>query len=1272
MTQENSIGEADFQAGATAHGAGPGQPLPLTEAQSEVWVASQISPEASAAFKQSCSIWLKGPFHEGSMRRALAELTRRHAALRARFHASGDGQMFADEAGLRLETRNLSGLPEGERAAVLRGIQEAEGERVFDLAAGPLLAAQIVRMEGMVHVVVLTVHHIVCDGWSYDIVLRELSALYSAGRRGVDAALPPAVPYAAFLRWEEDRGASAAGQASEAYWRSRYRTLPPMLALPADRPYPPQRSYHGARVSRRLSTELCGALRRSVARREVTLFSQLLAAAAALVRHLSGERDLVIGVPAAGQNAMGVDPLVGHCANLLPLRMVLEDGMDSGRFAQQVQGWVLDAMVHQAYTLGALLRRLPVVRAAGRVPLVSVFFNLEQPPNPPEFELLTHRIEPNPRRRYQFDLGFRVVENGEGLTVECDFNTDIVDASTAERWLGHYEMVVQQMVADPGTALEALVLMGPEQCLQWTMVANDTERPIFSPATVPEILASAMETRSSETAVEAGGQSLTVSELDARSNRLASHLRALGVRPGVQVGVCCERTVDFPVAVLGVMKAGGACVPVDPDLPPERLEWVLADAAVSVLVIHESLSGRMPATSALVVCLDRDAAELDALPPAAPMPLASPGGLAYVMYIRGPSGELKGVEIQHRALVNFLESMRCEPGLTRDDVFLAVTPLWRDIAHHEILLSLLAGARCVMAVREDLEDPMRLSALMERCGATVMQATAAVWRRLLDSGWSGRRNLKAWCGGAVLAPQLAARLRAACGELWNMYGSAETAGWSLLIRVSAGDSRLMGRPIANAQFHVVDGVGRLVAPGIVGELLIGGVGLSRGYRNRPDLTSERFIRDPFCGGENRVFRTGERVRRHADGRIEFMGRPEDGAMARGLGSEWGQVGVHRLGVEISPTPGELRLEPPHSETEKKLAVLWADVLRVESVDRSDSFFERGGHSMLAVVLCGRIEKEFGHRLPLATLFGAPSLAALAALLEPDPVDRPDWPLLVPIQRKGGEVPFFCVHGTDGGVLLYRDLARCLGESQPFFGFQCEGLDGRSAPLATVEQMAERYVEVLTGFYPGGPIRLGGAGVGGLVAYEMACRLHQRGREVALLALFDSSSNVSMPRPNSQGSRMHGSVPAAGSCSFNFSDGTTGGRHGWRRHSSMWEKLRRVREAVVDRVCTAGRLLVPRRADLHQAGPVKSAATLAEIHNRAAAHYNPRSYPGRLTLFRPRRKQDQVFDPHQGWGDLAGGGVDVVEVPIHPQGMFVEPDVGKLAERLRRVLAATTG
>lgn len=889
---------------------------PSTEPQREIWTAAQLGPEASLAFNESISLELRGPLDLEALRHSLSELVSRHESLRATFTADGLVFCVLEGAAVPFELVDLSERPAAARQAEHDAVLARAVESPFDLERGPLARVVVLRLEPELHVVVFTAHHIVVDGWSWSVLVSDWARLYSARKRSTPAALAPASRFSAYATQQAARRGGPEWQATQAYWVKQFSGELPVLDLPADRPRPKLRGFASRRIDFLVPAELVGRVKRVGAASGASLFATLLAAYQAWLHRLSGQQDVVVGVPAAGQSQEGFAELVGHCVQTLPLRSRIDPSQPFRELLKQVRSTVLDGFEHQQLTFGELLRELPISRDPSRPPLVTTLFNLDRPV--PEaalaFEGLAARLGSNPRHFEAFDLFVNGVETAAGLLLECQYNSGLFDAATVERLLRHFQQLLASIAADPSVAVGRLGLLDKDDLAQlgaW----NDTRRPVAD-ASVHELVEQRARRSPDAVAVVQGERSVSYRELLEEADRLAARLRAAGVRRGTLVGLLLERTPTLVAGVLGVLKAGGAYVPLDPAYPDQRLDFMIRDCETPVLLTQSSLSHRVSPATQRVLLVDQP--DPDAAPGRADQEAARGDDTAYVIYTSGSTGKPKGVLVSHANVVNLLESVRERPGMTQSDVVLAITTLSFDIAVSEILLPLVAGARIVLASREEAADGPRLIELIRRHGVSFVDATPATWRLLIESGWAGSERVKAICTGEAMPAELPALLLPRVASLWNAYGPTETTVWATLHQVTSPLGRVViGRPIANTQVHVLDGLGQQLPVGVAGELHIGGRNVAAGYWRRPELTAERFIPDPF-GAEPaaRLYRTGDLGRWLADGTLECLGRIDFQVKLRGYRIELGEIEAALAGhaavaravaITREDRPGDVRL-----------------------------------------------------------------------------------------------------------------------------------------------------------------------------------------------------------------------------------------------------------------------------------------------------------------------------------------------------------------------------
>ncbi len=874
--------------------AGPAIALgcPTTESQREVWAAAQMSREASLAYTEAVMLALRGRLDVHALRAAITALCARHESLRATFTPDGLTMLVGEPAQVMLPLVDLTALDDAARHLRRTRLLDDAVREPFDLERGPLVRFMILRHEAQHHEVLIAAHHIICDGWSFGVIASDLATLYDAQLHGA-AAPPPAARFTQYAARACTAARSSVRAVDERHWLDQFSGTLPVLDLPSDRVRPARRTFEAGREDLLIPAPLAGAVRAAGARTGSSLFVTLLGGFATLLHRLTGQDDLVIGVPSAGQAASGDEGLVGHCVNTLPVRVQVPPDARVSAMLNALRASTLDAAEHQQLGLGSLLARLPVARDPSRPPLVAVIFNLDRalPASAISFSGIVASMTTVPRAYENFELFVNAVETQAGIVLECQYSAALFDAATVRRWLASYVVLLQGMAKSTDTDVGALPLL-TDADHEALARCNQTALEVPFDACVHDLIAAQMLRTPGAVAVQQDGAVVTYADLDTRANRLAHHLRSLGAARGTLVGLCLDRTPDLLVGLLAILRSGAGYVPLDPSYPVDRLAFMARDAALAVLLTdaHQATALALPA--AAVVRIDADAAAIAACP-STPLPIgiasARPDDIAYVIYTSGSTGRPKGVLVPHCAVVNLLCSVQREPGLSAEDVVLAITTLSFDIAVSEVLLPLTVGARIVLASRETASDGAQLAALIADSGVTFIDATPATYRMLLASGWRGGPTVRLICTGEAMPRDLAQQLVACVRDVWNGYGPTETTVWSTFARITSPVERiLIGRPIANTRIRVVDARRQQVPVGVAGELLIGGRGVTSGYLHRSDLTAERFIDDPASPGA-RCYRTGDLVRLLPTGELECLGRNDHQVKVRGFRIEPGEI-----------------------------------------------------------------------------------------------------------------------------------------------------------------------------------------------------------------------------------------------------------------------------------------------------------------------------------------------------------------------------------------------
>src|SRR5579862_2324671 len=866
-----------------------GTDAPLSFVQERMWLLERMLPSVTA-YHVPRLLRAGGRLDAAALQHGLDVVAARHEVLRTTIALVDGAPVPRVEADARIElgVHDFRGPHAEARADEL--VSELAWQP-FDLERDAMLRATLLRLDDHDRLLLVS-HHLVSDHGSASILLGEIAAGYDAALADGHAVLQDLpIRYADFAAWQRERFHGPLLEELLAYWRERLAGAPDRLDLPFDRARPPAKTYVGAEARGAIPPEVVYALRALARSRNLSLFTVLLAGFYALLHRYTAAEDIVVGTPITGRHDEETLALVGCFSNTLALRTAVEDDLPFDELLGRVRKTTGEAFAHQELPFERLVEALNPRRDPSYTPIFQVLIAHDVAAPPISFGGVA--LEPMRLRAWpwaRFDLAMGTHERSDGsIEVVVEYATELFDATTVERLIGHYAVLLEGAAGDPSRAVGALPLLEEAEREQLLRSRNRTERPVDDRC-LHELVAEQAGRTPDHIAVRGSGREYTYADLEDRAGRLAQHLLRLGVGAGDLVGVCLDRVPEVMVAFLGVLKTGAAYVPIDPTYPSERQAFMLADADVPVLLTEEALAGSLPEHGAEVVCLDRDWPDIAGEPPFPPPAPADAEAVAYVIYTSGSTGRPKGVEIRHRSVANLLASMRERPGLGADDVVLNVTTPAFDLSVPDLYLPLVCGATLVVAPREDTQDPGRLAALLAKSGATLMQATPTTWRMLVDTGWEGKADLAIVCGGEAVPRSLANELVERGASLWHMYGPTETTVWSSTLRLDRGNGPTpIGGPIANTRFYVVDERLQPVPIGVAGELLIGGAGVARGYRGRPDLTAERFFQDPFAADGVRVYRTGDKMRLRADGTLEFIGRLDNQVKLHGYRIELGEI-----------------------------------------------------------------------------------------------------------------------------------------------------------------------------------------------------------------------------------------------------------------------------------------------------------------------------------------------------------------------------------------------
>ncbi|WP_225912764.1 non-ribosomal peptide synthetase/type I polyketide synthase [Nostoc flagelliforme] len=895
--------------------------IPITEAQKQLWILAQISEEASSAYNVSISLELQGFLNLDVLHQTLEKVVERHEALRTSISTQGNFQQILPFINVEIPFINFSNVEESE--SKVNEWFNKESQKPFDLTKGPLFRCYVLKLEEQLHLLVMTAHHIVIDGWSMNVILQELAALYSQESQGEVCQLKPPMQFREYINWQEQQSQTEEMAAHESYWLEKFASSTPVLNLPTDRPRPPKKTYRGNRQTLRLNASLYREVKQFSTKKGCTPFMTLLSAYTAFLHRLTNQEDIVVGISSAGRSCAGSEKLVGYCAHLLPIRSCVVENLSFSDYLGKMKGVLLEAYENQDYPFAWLLKQLKLGRDASHSPLIATIFNLDRPVAVPKMFGLETEIFAPPIAFTGFDISFYVIEMGNELVLNCEYNTDLFDAATISRILGYFQTLVEGIITHPEQRLFELPLLSETEQHQLLVEWNNTQADYPQDKCIHQLFEVQTERTPEAVAVIFEDQQLNYRELNARANQLAHHLQTLGVGPEVLVGICVERSIEMVVGLLGILKAGGAYVPLDPSYPQERLSYMLADSGVEVLLTHSELLSSLPSPTARVVCLDSDCSAIEQHSQENLDVGVSADNLAYVIYTSGSTGLPKGAMNTHQGIRNRLLWMQDAYQLTSSDRVLQKTPFSFDVSVWEFFWPLLTGARIVIAKPEGHKDSTYLVNLISTQQITTIHFVPSMLQVFLQEPNCGNCSClkRVICSGEALPFELTERFfeHFEC-ELHNLYGPTEAAIDVTFWQCQLQENRQLvpiGRPIANTQVYILDKHLQAVPIGVSGELYIGGDGLARGYLNRPELTSEKFIPNPFCDRKSeRLYKTGDLARYDSDANIEFLGRIDHQVKIRGFRIELGEIEAvltkhpkvqEAVVIAREDTPGDKRL-----------------------------------------------------------------------------------------------------------------------------------------------------------------------------------------------------------------------------------------------------------------------------------------------------------------------------------------------------------------------------
>jgi len=881
-------------------------PLPLSWAQQRLWFVDQLDHAAAgAAYHIAAGVRLQGGLDSDALRAALDRIVARHEGLRTCFVCI-DGQplqvIIPENVGFALNERDLCDLSEHEQSATVDQISAAEAGRPFDLSLGPLIRGELLQLADDEYILLITQHHIISDGWSMGLFVQELGAIYAAFSQGVPDPLPdPAVQYADYAVWQRQwlQGEALATQID--FWRDHLAGAPELLELPADRPRPALQSYAGGRIELEIPAELTAGLRQLSRRHGTTLFMTLLCGWSALMARLSGQRDVTIGTPVANRQHTEIEALIGFFVNTLALRVVLDDDPSVAQLLDQVKATTLSAYAHQDLPFEQVVEAVKPPRSMSHSPVFQVMLALNNTPKGDALTLPGLCLSPvtRPSTTTQFDLTLSLTEVDDVIVGSLDYASDLFDAATVARWAGHLQILLNGMVADDQQRISRLPILTQAEIGHIVVDWNDTEADYAQGSGIHQLFEQQAEQTPDAVAVAFEGRSLTYAELNAKSNRLAHYLREKGAGPAVLIGLCVDRSPEMIIGLLGILKAGSAYVPLDPEYPEERIAYMIKDAGMPLLLTRQRLLEKLTAGPADLICLDRDWQEIERFDADNPVSRNHPLDAAYIIYTSGSTGQPKAVVVSHR---NAVHSTSARFSNYREPVraFLLLSSFAFDSSVAGIFWTLGQGGCLCLPTHDDARDPAALAQLIERHKVSHLLALPTLYAVLLKQALQQLQSVTTVIVAGEACPNDVVKQHFAAlpdVRLYNEYGPTEGTVWSSVYVAGIEDiDRVLpiGRPIDNVRLYLLDPALFPVPVGVPGELYIGGEGVVRGYLRRPDLTAEKFVPDPFGNNGGRLYKTGDLARYRADGNIEFLGRIDHQVKIRGFRIELGEVEARLL------------------------------------------------------------------------------------------------------------------------------------------------------------------------------------------------------------------------------------------------------------------------------------------------------------------------------------------------------------------------------------------
>ncbi len=901
--------------------------ISTNEPQREIWLSCLIGGrEANLSYNESVSLQFSGALNYSALKKAIDEVILRHESLRSTLSPNGEKLIVYDDLPIEFELQDISALSSEEKLNYIDSFKHNALRTEFDIINGPLFSASLQKLDEKSFHFTIILHHIVCDGWSTGIILEDIAKYYNAYSKNKTLHIEKPAQISDYIISQNNFVNADEHDSTLDFWLKTYENTVPILNLSTDYPRQSPRTYASNRFDYQIPISLINKIQLIGAQAGCTLVTTLLAAFEIFLFKKTNQNEIVVGLPSSGQRAFELYDLVGHCVNLLPLKSSIDSEKIFSEYLSRRKTEVLDAYDHQKLTFGELIQKLYIPRDPSRVTLVPVVFNIDLGMTSAVFfDDLEFTLSSNPRGFEHFEIFLNATGSQHGLTLEWSYNTGLFKAETIKNFNKEYIEILEKIVENPDETISSLIHQKIENVLKGaeTLIGHN----------ILDLLKESNEKYSENIAVTYKNNSISYLELNDRSNQIARYLIKSEIQVGDVVALSSDRNIEMLIVLLGIMKSGATYLPIDPELPENRVAYMLQDSATKLILLSEKYKNQFR-TVAKQIIIEEVFAKLDEFEPSLNSVQISFDDIAYILYTSGTTGMPKGTKITHQNFANFAISMIEKPGIQFSDRILAITTISFDISYLELVVPLIAGAEIVIANAEDAKDGRVLLEMLENENISILQATPSRWQMLLDCGWSKKYNLKIFTGGEALTKELAGKLLERTSEIWNMYAPTETTIYSILKKITNKNHPItIGLPINNTSVYILNDNNNRVPNGVIGEICIGGDGVANGYLNQPQLTNEKFITDPFSEKGAKMYKTGDLGKISEEGEVICLGRKDNQVKIRGYRIELGEIESLLLKQDGIQQVVVLAIEDVHGD--KKLVaylIIDFDIVKTELLD----------------------------------------------------------------------------------------------------------------------------------------------------------------------------------------------------------------------------------------------------------------------------------------------------------------------------------------------------